>query len=405
MEPIQPNILAPVLPLPPAILALMERFEAAEEEIYLVGGSLRDLLLGKTPHDYDLATSAPPQKTAALFSDCRVIETGLKHGTVTVLWEGEPVEITTFRIDGDYTDARHPDGVTFTRRITEDLARRDFTVNAMAYHPAQGLVDPFGGQADLERRVIRAVRDPMLRFSEDALRMMRAFRFSAQLGFSIEENTLRGCFESKSKLTFVAKERIAAEFLRLLSFPTAPRVLSVMLRGGILSYVVEDYTPNETVLALLADAPEDQGARLALFLSETDREGAALRLRQLKLSNKQITAACAILSCMRTPVASPADARRLAAACGVYAPAAVRLSILLGFSPPEACGWVEENQAPTHISQLAITGEDLRGFGMSGKEIGDTLQALLDVVLEDPRRNQKEALLLLAKERSIKGFS
>ncbi len=395
------NKIAPLsLPLPRYVIDLIDRLEANGEEAYVVGGSLRDLLLGIPPHDYDLATSAPPERTSELFSsDHRVIETGLKHGTVTVLCDGAPVEITTFRIDGDYTDARHPDQVTFTRRITEDLARRDFTVNAMAYHPTRGLVDPFGGRKDLQCRRLRAVGDPNLRFEEDALRIMRAFRFSAQLAFEIEEQTLQGCRDSKSKLTFVAKERIASEFLRLLTSPDPVPALKEMLRSEILSYVTESYLPQEAHLDRIAATPREEAMRLALYFSDGDREIARQSLRALKLSHKQITATCAILSCMDFPVATPAEARHLISSCGVYAPSAVRLSVLLGVSAPEAVALVEkETHAPCTISDLAISGKELMAIGIKGKAIGNTLQALLSVVLEAPERNTPPCLLALAKE-------
>lgn len=384
------------LSLPPYILACIQRLEDHGEEAYVVGGSLRDALLGVEPHDYDLATSAPPERTAALFSDHHVIKTGLQHGTITVLCEDIPVEITTFRVDGTYTDARHPDQVTFTRRITEDLARRDFTVNAMAYHPERGLIDPFGGREDLERHILRAVGDPQKRFEEDALRIMRAFRFSAQLGFDIERETLQGCVDSKQRLTSIARERIASEFLRLLLAPDPEPALRNMLNSDVFRYITEDYLPKSEYLSLLSRAPQNECARLALFLSETNREHAAHLLRKLKLSNKQITAVCAILSCMRQSVQTPADARHLIASCGIYAPFAVRLSSLLGYSPSNAISWVEGNDAPCTISQLCVSGKDLMALGVRGKEIGSLLEALLSLVLEDPSLNERDGLLTLA---------
>ena len=171
--------------------SVLERLEQNGEEAYIVGGSLRDSLLGKAASDYDVATSALPERTLEIFSDYRVIATGLKHGTVTVMSDGKPIEVTTFRVDGGYSDSRHPDSVSFTRSIEEDVSRRDFTVNAMAYSQRRGLVDLFGGRDDLAKGIIRAVGDPERRFDEDALRIMRAFRFSAQLDFEIEEKSLR----------------------------------------------------------------------------------------------------------------------------------------------------------------------------------------------------------------------
>ena len=213
---------------PATVADVLARLVAAGEEAYIVGGSLRDALLGLPAHDFDIATSALPEKTLSVFSDERVIETGLKHGTVTVILSGEPIEITTFRRDGDYTDGRHPDTVSFTDRITEDLSRRDFTVNAMAYHPDRGLVDPFGGQDDLASRTLRAVREPTLRFSEDALRILRAFRFAAQLGFKIEEETRNALRSEAYRLKNISRERISSEFCRLVAAKGAHSVLKML---------------------------------------------------------------------------------------------------------------------------------------------------------------------------------
>lgn len=386
--------------LPAPILSLMDRFREAGEEVYVVGGSVRDALMGKTPHDYDLATSALPARTAELFSDRRVIATGMKHGTVTVLVEEEPIEITTFRVDGSYTDARHPDSVTFTDRITEDLARRDFTVNAMAYHPTVGLVDPFGGQEDLRRCLLRTVGCPTQRFSEDALRIMRAFRFAAQLNFRIEEQTLQGCDQSKSGLALVARERIAAEFLRLLTAPTPAAALQTAADIGVLAYVTGGYLPSSRLLSCLDAMPPHAIGRLGLFLAELSREDAAACLKQLKLSNKQTVGACAVQSGLHHAVQTEQDARKLIAACGSYAPLAVHASVLLGISSPHAVAWVEQNRAPCTMAELAVNGKDLQAAGICGKAIGETLHALLDAVLEHPEQNTFDCLLALAKEKN-----
>ncbi|MBQ9086780.1 MAG: polynucleotide adenylyltransferase [Clostridia bacterium] len=382
--------------LPPYLIALIERFAQAGEEVYLVGGSLRDLMLGLVPHDYDLATSAPPELTSSMFSDCRVIETGLKHGTVTVLFEGNPVEITTFRLDGVYADSRHPESVSFTRSIVEDLSRRDFTVNAMAYHPDVGLVDLFGGQDDLKRGVLRAVGDPYRRLAEDALRIMRAYRFSAQLGFALEEETERACIESKSKLTNIAVERIASEFLRLLTSQHPESALLAMRDGGVLSYVTGTYCPSERILRSLSQMPAEPAARLGFFFADIDEERAKTMVGHLKLSNQMKTGVGAVVRGSRLTLTSPADARRLIANCGIYAPAAVRASVLLGRSPAKALDWVCENRAPCTLSDLVIDGGDLLAAGFEGKEVGSILKALLESVLDDPERNQKEELLSIA---------
>ena len=382
--------------LPERILALFRAAEAAGEEIYLVGGSLRDFLRGQPPHDFDLAISSPPERTMEIFRDYRVIATGLAHGTVTVIVEREPVEITTFRVDGDYTDSRHPDGVTFTRRIEEDLSRRDFTVNAMAYHPERGVCDPFGGREDLQRGVLRAVREPNLRFSEDALRIMRAFRFSAQLGFSIEEATLRGIAETREGLSRIAVERIASEFLRLLCSQGVADALHLMIEYGVLPYVTGEYCPSERVLSVIGHSRPSEEERLGLFFSEADPTAAVAIARGLRLSNKQITAIGAVCRGARVSVSSESDARRLIADCGVYAPFGVRASVLLGNSPEEAIGWVEGNHAPCSLSELAVGGRELLSARIEPRRVGRTLEWLLSQVIEDPAKNEKDTLLSLA---------
>ncbi|MBR5533460.1 MAG: tRNA nucleotidyltransferase, partial [Ruminiclostridium sp.] len=208
-----------------AALAL-ELLRVAGHEAWIVGGCVRDHLLGITPKDYDITTSALPEETKAVFSGFSVIETGIRHGTVTVMMEGEPLEITTYRVDGGYTDARHPDQVTFTRSLREDAARRDFTMNAMAYAPGEGIQDFFGGQADVQAGIIRAVGDPAVRFQEDALRILRGIRFAAVLGFALEPETEQAARQYAPLLQKVSAERIAQELGKLLCGKYAGRILA-----------------------------------------------------------------------------------------------------------------------------------------------------------------------------------
>lgn len=376
---------------------IFSRFSRAGEEAYIVGGSVRDALLGIEPNDFDIATSATPEKTIEIFSDKHVIETGLKHGTVTVIFNGEPVEITTFRVDGSYSDSRRPDSVAFTRRIEDDLSRRDFTVNAMAFNEERGIVDVFGGQADLKARVIRAVREPRLRFSEDALRIMRAFRFSAQLGFSIEENTLTDAEYTRDGLSKIARERICTEFIKLLTAPFPTQALTLMIKHKILPYVTGDHTPSEKVLRALPLIQSDDFARLGLFLCEAEPTKAREILHSLKCSNKQITGALAVARGAKMRVDSKASAVSLIANTGDYAPYAARASVLLCISEKYAEALVASNSAPTKISDLAISGRELIALGVRGKEIGFILDALLKRAMSDPDINEKEKLLDIAK--------
>ena len=211
--------------LPFQVSEILERIENAGFDAFVVGGCVRDHLMGMTPHDFDITTSATPKETENIFADCRVIETGIKHGTVTVLYKGISTEITTFRVDGDYTDGRHPDSVSFSRNIEDDLARRDFTMNGIAYNPKLGFADPFGGKADIERGVIRCIGDPDKRFGEDALRIVRALRFSAVLGFTVEEKTAAAVLAHRKDLRKVSAERIFTELKRLLCGKDVRRVL------------------------------------------------------------------------------------------------------------------------------------------------------------------------------------
>lgn len=203
--------------MPPFVRQILERLNEAGFESYVVGGCVRDALLGRQPHDCDVCTSALPQEVMDCFSDYTVHPTGIQHGTVLVVREGEGVEVTTFRTENGYSDHRHPDKVTFVRSVEEDLSRRDFTVNAMAYHPSRGIVDPFGGQQDLREQVIRCVGVPEQRFREDGLRIFRALRFAARYGFSIEAETARAMHECRELLDYIAVERIFQELKGFLS--------------------------------------------------------------------------------------------------------------------------------------------------------------------------------------------
>ena len=383
--------------IPSYIWDVCGRFYGVGEDAYVVGGSLRDIMLGREPSDFDLAASALPQVTSKLFSDMRVIETGIKHGTVTVIVEGSPIEITTFRIDGSYTDSRHPDGVSFTGRVEEDLARRDFTVNAMAYNDRSGLVDPFGGRDDLSKRIIRAVGDSRKRFSEDALRIMRAFRFSAQLDFEIEPDTLSGAELCREGLANIARERIAVELLKLITSDVPEKALRLMVDAGVLAYITGEYLPDKETVRLLSGMPKDEGARLGFLLVGADEDRAREILRSLKISNALTTAALAVRRGAHRRIESPADARRLIGECGVHAKNAAVASVLLGNSIADAPIWVEKNNAPTSLRDLKVTGKDLIDIGITGKSVGIILNDILRAVIEEPRLNEKQTLLEMAK--------
>ena len=221
-------------------------------EAYIVGGSVRDSLLGLAPNDFDITTSALPENIIEVFSDFKLVTTGLKHGTVTVIYDSKPIEITTFRVDGDYLDSRHPSEVYFTDSIVADLSRRDFTVNAMAYDDEHGVIDPFDGRRDLKIGMIRTVGEPERRFGEDALRIMRAFRFSAQLGFEICEETLVATRALKDGLSKVSRERIATEFIKLITSKDPLYAMTKMKEHGIFEYVLGTHIPGDEEIRALS---------------------------------------------------------------------------------------------------------------------------------------------------------
>lgn len=385
--------------IPDYALSVMEALEKGGEQVYIVGGCVRDALLGIEPNDYDMTVSCPPERTLELLSSFRTIPTGLAHGTVTALSMGQPIEITTFRVDGSYTDSRRPDKVSFTRSVEDDLSRRDFTVNAMAYSPAASLIDLFGGCEDLKRGIIRAVGDPERRFTEDALRIMRAFRFSAQLGFDIDGDTLRGAEKCREGLSRIARERIREEMIKLICSPDPEKSLKLMVETGILPYVTGGYCPDEKIFSLLPHMPKGDIARLGLFLADAHRETASDLLNSLKCSNKQRTGALAISQNCHVAVTDATSATRLRALAGDHAYNTACASVLLGYSPENGPTLVELSCAPTRISELKIGGRELMEIGFSGRELGETLEWLLSKAMEQPELNTAEELRALAEKK------
>ena len=385
---------------PRYVADVITRLEECGHEAYIVGGSVRDMLLSKAPNDYDVTTSARPTETLEIFKDMRTIPTGLKHGTVTVMSRGNPIEITTFRIDGEYLDSRRPESVSFTDDVTADLSRRDFTVNAMAYSEKRGLIDVFGGKNDLEKRIIRAVRDPKERFSEDALRIMRAFRFSSQLGFEIETKTIEAAKEMREGLSKIARERIASEFVRTICNSTVNTTLRLMADLGVLFYVLGDYLPSDTVLSAMERSKALPHIRFGILLSEADDDKAAEILRSLKLSNKLISDSKRISRELRLGLGkTEVDARRLIGRTGELAPDVLDAAVALGAADGAFVQAVKDSIAKNEcvtMGSLALHGDDVIRLGAKGREVGAILERLLSSVLEDPSLNQKEALERLA---------
>ena len=388
--------------IPDKIKKIFDRLEKNGFEAYIVGGSLRDALLGKEAHDWDMTTSATPDEMLKIFSDYRVIPTGLKHGTVTILADGEPIEITTFRTDGEYLDSRRPESVSFTSRIEDDLSRRDFTVNAMAYNEKRGLVDLFEGANDLKRGIIRAVGDPEKRFLEDALRIMRAFRFASQLGFDIDPDTLAGAHATKNKLERIARERIGSEMLRLLAGRAPKMALEKM--GDIVELIIPVSLDRSRFAAIEKVKKADAIQRLAILLYGKNKDEILSVAHSLKLSSYQT----ARLSKMSTEIPQniiegfdPIKARRLIAMLGEDAEGALRIASVLCVVGEKELQILREEKSKkpcTAVGGLEINGSDLIKENIAaGKEVGEILAKLLDTVIEDPMLNEKEKLLELAK--------
>ncbi len=375
-------------------------------EAYIVGGSLRDIILGNQPCDWDVTTSALPEQVCLLFSEAgfSVIPTGLKHGTVTVLSEGEPVEVTTFRVDGEYKDSRHPEKVTFSRNICDDLSRRDFTVNAIAYSPQKGLVDQHGGEADIKRRIIRCVGDPEKRFSEDALRILRAFRFMSKLGFEIDDKALRGAEKMRERLLNVSRERIYSEMCGLLMGENAGEALELMLKCGVLSVAFEgyerEYLPRAKEMNALSRVLPLRLAALFFRAPYSLREA---WISSLKMSNEMRADVKKLLETKNVkPQMSLYGARRFLVRYGELSGSALELLALDGFDTSELSALIcqaEKEPFPMSIKELAIDGTDLIKAGITpGREIGDILEALFEAVLSGRVVNERDKLTESALE-------
>lgn len=389
--------------IPHAVMRVIDALQQAGHRGYLVGGSLRDILRGVTPHDFDLTTDATPEEMLEIFSAFRVIPTGLKHGTLTVLSENEPIEVTTHRVDGNYLDSRRPESVSFTRRLADDLSRRDFTVNAMAWHPETGLVDLFGGMADLAAGVIRAVGDPVTRFTEDALRILRAFRFSAQLDFEIEEETLRAAEKTKNGLGNISAERIFSEITRTLAAPAAARGLGALLATGCEEIVFSHTVLRSNHLAEIEKLPMEAPLRLAFLLMDASPDAAKALCHSWRAPNAFADRVCGLLRAASAPLPdSLYTARRFV--CGAFHEweGALSLRAALGEPVEQAytmCRTVARNGTAVELRRLAVNGRELQEkAGVRPERTGALLLRLQDLVWQEPARNKKTVLMELAAE-------
>ena len=392
--------------IPAYVQAVLDTLEGNGFAAYLVGGCVRDHLLGQAPGDYDMAVASSPEETERCFAGWRIIETGIRHGTVTVVSDGHNLELTTFRCDGEYKDSRRPETVSFTRDIHADVARRDFTVNAMAYSPVHGFVDDFGGREDLKAGVIRCVGDPAQRFTEDALRIMRALRFASVLDFTLDPATEAAAVALREKLRDISAERVFVELKKLLEGKNAEKVLlrcrpvveTVLPETAALSPA--DYARNARCVKRCAD----DASRLAALLYGLSAETAEEACRRLRTDNKFRVSVCFLLEQADRSFRSVGEGKRLAGEKG-----AGRLSALLAFrralALPEDDNLSKAAAAVTHggeclsLKDLAVGGGDVMALGADGKAVGKILNALLTEVTEGRLPNDREALLATARER------
>ena len=397
-----------MMQLPSDVNFIIERMNAHGYSAHVVGGSVRDSLIGRELGDFDITTNALPEQTKAVFSDYKTVDTGIKHGTVTLVLGGVPYEITTYRIDGDYKDNRHPEAVTFTTSLTEDLARRDFTVNAMAYSVQDGLVDPFHGRRDANMRTIRAVGDPYRRFDEDALRILRALRFSATLSFDIEGNTAKAARDLAPRLSSISKERVYAELKKLIAGDNAYRVIKKY--GDVLSYALDGFTferlPDKAEF-LKADYLTRLGA-LIYMNSKNHTDAAEKLLTGLKTDKLTRTHTVSVFNAYENNYLSDeTETLRLLAAYGKDAlEGAVKLGILTGkFTDAEEkiLSLALTSGRPYTISQLDIRGNDLTSLGIKGEGVGEALETLLYAAINGEVDNEKTALIgYIAKTVRVK---
>jgi tRNA nucleotidyltransferase (CCA-adding enzyme) len=431
--------------LPGQVKTIISTLEEQGFEAYAVGGCVRDSLLGRNPSDWDITTSALPEEVKKWFR--RTVDTGIQHGTVTVLLDGTGFEVTTYRLDGEYEDGRHPREVLFTSRLREDLQRRDFTINAMAYNDREGLVDLFDGTGDMERKVIRCVGNPKERFGEDALRILRAVRFSAQLGFSIEEETKEAIEELSPNLQKISAERIQTELVKL-AVSSHPEEILTAYQTGITRVILPEFDQameteqrslhhlfcvGEHLAASMKAVEQEKGLRLAALLHDigkplvksTDEEGqdhfyghgdvsaemAKGILRRLKFDNETIRRVTKLIAFHDDrPDLTERSVRRLLSKTGaelffdVLKLQKADVAAQSDYRREEKLEYLEKVRIIGEeilrkkqcfcLKDLAVKGQDLIMDGMKpGKDMGRVLDALLKEVLEDPEKNEKTYLL------------
>lgn len=388
--------------LPKNVEYILNKLEGQGYRADVVGGPVRDFLLGKSPADYDITTSATPDEIKRIFSDERTVDTGIKHGTVSVILDGAPYEVTTYRIDGEYKDSRHPETVTFTSKIEEDLRRRDFTMNAIAYNPNRGITDCYGGREDVEAGIIRAVGEPELRFREDALRILRGVRFASVLGFNIEEETKAAMLKTRHLLANVSVERIYVELKKTISAAHSYKALSEF--SEIILGVIPELSGLKLPTEALYKGASYPARLISLFYlnSDTSKDSYKRALTRLHTDSHIREVGASVLPLIKN-VGAESDIelkyilRDVGEECaGIL----VETKILLGIASAESADRLEsliKRKEVYKLSDLKIDGKDLIALGVKGPQVGKILGALLTEVIEDKCRNEKEALLSLAR--------
>ena len=390
--------------LPAGAEFVIRRLHESGHQAYVVGGCVRDTLLGREPKDWDVCTNALPQEMQRVFADCHVVETGLQHGTLTVMYQHEPFEVTTFRVDGEYTDHRHPDEVIFVTDVKDDLSRRDFTVNAMAWSPATGLVDAFDGQEDLKRGLIRCVGEPEKRFDEDALRIMRALRFASVYGFDIDPATEAAIHKLKHTLIGVAAERIRVELMKLLCGQGAGKILRAY--PDVMAVIMPQLAQvdwSATVAAIENVEAASETLRLTMLLHQLCPADAKNVLMSLKPDNFTRDWVLMLVTNQdydfRPTRHSLLTALSLFGEKQTYDLLAVRRA--KGMQDVETLSVVLDEVLHDGVcytvKDLAVNGRDLMALGVKGKTVGECLNHLLGLLLKEALPNERDVLLKAAR--------
>lgn len=394
--------------LPEDVLYIIKTLNQAGHQAYIVGGCVRDAILHTQPKDWDITTSAKPEETKQLFS--HTFDTGIQHGTITVVLNHTNYEVTTYRIEGEYEDCRHPSGVTFTKNLQEDLLRRDFTMNAVAYHPDEGYQDFFNGMEDIQAKTIRGVGTPALRFQEDALRMLRCVRFAAQLGFDVEEETYQALCENKELIKKISVERIHDEMEKLWLCPHYEK-MPLLWQSGLLGEIDAPFANRlmqraRNLLEELRKAPKNSVLRWTIVLQDYSPQEAKAFLKKFKFDNESLKRICLLLENINQELPTQGyPLRGLISKLGLEAVG--QLIILQEILRPTAPSLqtaqclhkIVSDEDCLTLKSLAVDGQMLMEMGVpKGKKIGEILAVLLDFVHQNPQGNQKELLLKMAKE-------